>query len=369
MARDDARSLNDIRRETERARADLLKTAGELRKSVVETSQDFRERVKPASIKAEMTGYVRSRAGEMLNDAAQAASRNPLQAAVVFGSLAYPLFRITKAIPVPVWLIGAGLYLARSETVAQGTAALADKVGDASAKAMSGVKDGIDSASEQLDQARDRARSAVGSGSRQAGDLATSASASLQETSEKLTGAAADMAASTSEAASGVAERLTSLGQDAVQSARRSWDDASRAASETASSVKDQTAGTFLRAVEDNPLLVAGVGLLIGAVIAGALPRTDVEDELMRAPSRSAKRLAQSAADRGVSAASDAARDGIRRAAEQADAEGLDTEGLDEAARDLGHRVRRVAEAAVTTAFEPPEDNEQANADGGRNNG
>lgn len=369
MAQHDARSVDEIRRETEQARAALLDTAGQLRNSLVATSQDIRERIKPASIKQEVTGYVRSRAGELLNDAAEAARRNPLQAAAVFGSLAYPAARFVRAIPFPLWLVGAGLYLARSETVAQGTAAIGEKLGDAGVKAMAVAKDALGGTSEQLQQAGDQAGSIMQSASQGAGDLASSAGASLRAASDNVAGTAARISASASQAAAGAAEKLASFSQDTVRSVKSSLGEAGRAAGEAASNVKDQAASSFSRAADENPLLVAGIGLFIGGLIASALPATEIEGSLMGAASKSARRRAQSAADRGVSAVSGAAREGMRRAAQQADAEGLDAEGLSEASRDIGRRLRRVAEAAVTTAFEPPDSSEQEHADGGRDNG
>jgi hypothetical protein len=43
----------------------------------------------------------------------------------------------------------------------------------------------------------------------------------------------------------------------------------------------------------------------------------------------------------------------------QAEAEGLSPDALDRTARDVGQKLRRVAEAAVTTAFDPAQENHQ----------
>jgi hypothetical protein len=49
--------------------------------------------------------------------------------------------------------------------------------------------------------------------------------------------------------------------------------------------------------------------------------------------------------------------------------EGLTADGLGKAAQDITQRVRRVAEAAVTTAFEPSEQEHQPNAHGENDHG
>lgn len=382
MPQSDTRSLQQIKEETEQTRADLAATVAQLRSSIVETSQDFRERIKPAALKAEVKTYVRSRGEQLLDDVTDTIRKNPLQAAAVFGSIAYPLFRLARAIPIPVYMMGAGLYLAKSET---GKAAT-QKVSDAAA-------DMIDQASQRATAIRDRvsdAAAAVGntagglketivagansltSGSEQLRNAASSAGASLREASEEKKDRISQMAAAAVEKAVGLSENVAAAGQRAgdivknsateatqrAQQAAQTAQQAALSAKQAASDLSERAGRTFVETVEQNALLVAGIGLVIGGVIAGALPRTDLEDEFMGETSRSARRRAQATASRVV-------RESARRAARQAETEGLDPEGVGEAVHDAGERVRHVAEAAVTTAFEPPEQNEQS---GARNN-
>jgi hypothetical protein len=133
--------------------------------------------------------------------------------------------------------------------------------------------------------------------------------------------------------------------------------------------MKERASQTLIDTVEQNPLLIAGLGLLVGGVIASAVPRTAVEDEWIGEAIEAVKRRARSAASRSLGAVQDAANEGIRSGSKQAEAEGLDPDGIAKTVRDVGHRVRHVAEAAVTTAFEPPEENGQSDIQGARNNG
>jgi hypothetical protein len=91
------------------------------------------------------------------------------------------------------------------------------------------------------------------------------------------------------------------------------------------------------------------------------LPRTELEDELLAETRRSVKRRAQSAASQGLGAVTDAAGAAGRRAYKQAEQEGLHPDGMRQTIGDVGERVQRVAEAAVTTAFEPPDETNQSN--------
>ena len=114
--------------------------------------------------------------------------------------------------------------------------------------------------------------------------------------------------------------------------------------------------------------MVAGVGLLIGGLIASALPRSDIENGLIGGASNSVKRRAQAAASQGIDAAKDAVGDVYDKAVRQAEAEGLTPDALGKTTQDIGQRLRRVAESAVTTAFEP-QDKPQQNTNGVRDHG
>ena len=60
-------------------------------------------------------------------------------------------------------------------------------------------------------------------------------------------------------------------------------------------------------------LLVAGVGLLVGGLIASALPRSDFEDDLVGDASTAAKRRAEAAASQGFNTAKTGRRRSLRR--------------------------------------------------------
>ena len=106
----DTRSLQQIKRETEQTRAGLTDTVEQLKTSVAETASDIRHRISPEAIKAEVSDYIKSRGEQLLNDVTSAARRNPMQAVAVGASVAYPLLRLARAIPLPVLMVGAGLF-------------------------------------------------------------------------------------------------------------------------------------------------------------------------------------------------------------------------------------------------------------------
>jgi hypothetical protein len=141
----------------------------------------------------------------------------------------------------------------------------------------------------------------------------------------------------------------------AVSSASDAGLEAAKDIRDKASNYTNRAGKSALDTIQENPLLVAGVGLLIGGLIASALPKSELEEDLVGNAAAAAKRRAGEVASQGFDAAKNAAGEILENVARQAGAEGLTPDKLDETARDIGQRVRRVAESAVTTAFNPDE--------------
>jgi hypothetical protein len=396
----DTRSLQQIKRETEQTRAGLTDTVEQLRVSVADTASDIRQRISPDHIKAEVSDYIRSRGEQLMDDVTAAARRNPMQAAAIGFSLAYPLLRMARSIPMPVLMIGAGLFFAGSKTGQAASQKAMDMASDLSNEVQrraSDVRDQVGEqaaavktyASDNLDRLRDKVSSSterVSQAADQVNEAATQAGATLASSADSLKDKAASLGASAADQASEFKDRtfrtvgsaassLQDIASDATASARRVAGSAADAglnavktARDTASDLSERAGKTFLETIEQNPLVVAGVGLLVGGLIASALPRSDIEDGLIGGASNSVKKRAQAAASQGIDAAKDAAGDVYDKAVRQAEAEGLTPDALGNAAEDIGQRVRRVAESAVTTAFEP-QDTIKQNTNGVRDHG
>jgi hypothetical protein len=377
-------SLSDLKRETEKTRAGLSQTVEQLRSSVSETTSDIRQRLSPESIKAEVSGYVRSRGERLMEDVTAAARRNPMQAVAVGAGIAYPMLRLARAIPMPVLLVGAGLFFAGSKTgqstIKKASEAasdlsdevrrqghdLSDQVGAALANARDAATDAVGQAGEILSAGTDRLRaSASYAGSsltaqfqtvRDNGDSHSDSAASIVDSASAkgraLKSGVADLAGTTGERVRKIASDSNSAVQNALASTQDAAFETAKDLQNRASAASDRTRRTMLETIEQNPLLVAGVGLLVGGLIASALPRSDLEDNLVGEASEATKNRARDAASRGFDAAKSAAGEVLENVARQAGTEGLTSAGLDNATKDIGQRVRRVAEAAVTTAFE-----------------
>ncbi|HEX6103875.1 MAG TPA: DUF3618 domain-containing protein [Alphaproteobacteria bacterium] len=98
---DHDRTLNQLERQAERTRADLLDTVEELR-----------ERVSPSQVKADVKQYAKSTGQDLVSNIVEKARENPLQAAAIAAAIAYPAWHLIRTIPVPVLLLGAGAVMA-----------------------------------------------------------------------------------------------------------------------------------------------------------------------------------------------------------------------------------------------------------------
>ncbi|MDY7867085.1 hypothetical protein U0E16_33240, partial [Burkholderia pseudomallei] len=120
------------------------------------------------------------------------------------------------------------------------------------------------------------------------------------------------------------------------------------AAGDSLSRAGRQTADT----IQNNPLLVAGVGLLFGGLIASVLPKSRTEQDLFGEASDAVARKARQAAATGLESAKGVAGAMLANVEQQASAQGLTPEALAQGVQDVSRRVKRVAERAVTTAFD-----------------
>jgi hypothetical protein len=316
-----------------------------------------------------------------------------MQAVAVGASVAYPLLRLARAIPLPVLMVGAGLFFAGSKSgqsavqkasniasdlsddVLRRGHDLSDQVGASVATARDAVTDAADKAGEVISTGADRLRTSAGSAGAALNaqtdamrDSTASLADSISAKGRDLKWSVVNLADAASERVRGIASDSSATAQSALASGRDTALETARDLRDRASAASDRAGKSVFETIEQNPLLVAGVGLILGGLIASALPRSDLEDNLVGEASEAAKTKARDVAVSGFDAAKGAAGEIFENVARQAGAEGLTSDGLDSAAKDIGQRVRRVAEAAVTTAFEP-ENTSTSSAGRGENHG
>lgn len=316
-------SVGALRAEAEVTRARLTGTVEHLRTQVADTATDIKERLSPAAIKAEVKDYVRDSGNQLVHTLEQRARDNPLQAVAVGAALAYPAFQLLRAMPAPLLLVGAGLLLSKTMNnqraeISEATDTMRDRAQDAMGAASDAMDNATETARRKVGEAQDYARagvekamergtSAVSSIRDQVSDAADSARTAVGETTEKVMNQAGDLA------------------RQARTAVASTWD--------------------------QNPLLVAGAGLVVGAIIAAAFPATETEENLFGEASDAVRRKAEQLGADAAEMAGEkvaAAADSVVAAADQ---QGLSPDGLKKAGENLTEKVRAVAERGVETAL------------------
>jgi ElaB/YqjD/DUF883 family membrane-anchored ribosome-binding protein len=378
MARDDPRSLTDLQEDADRSRAELTETFAQMRSRVAGSVTDLRKRVSPDAMKADVGDYIRTRADALMDKARE----NPLQAAAIGIGVAYPLFRIVRSIPAPVLMVGTGLFLLRSssgqkfsEQVSRRLAAATDGVSDSFGATMEAaaakVHDAQDMATNTVTTTRDTIASGFASVTQQAAAVGASAE-QLKDGAANLVSSASDgvgdlgqrtvdAIAATSDAVRGGVARL----RDTASSAAQIGTDATLGLRDRAVDTSQKASAGISEVIQQNPLLVGGLGLAVGMLIASALPRSDLEKSIMGSASADLQKRANELAATEFAAVKGLASGAIADLADRAGQEGLMPADVNAAAENLGQRIRKVAESAADAAFggeheEPPTQRELA---------
>jgi|GEM_PF-2408241 len=402
----DARTLDQIRRDTERARAGLTETVGELRATVADTASDLRERYSPQAIKDDVSHYIKTRGEEIADKVSDTIRNNPVQAVAVGATLAYPLWKIVRAIPTPVLMVGAGLYLAGSKSGQQLTQrasdAAVDLAGDVERRARAFGADAVDTAEAAKEyatgavqavgeaatsRANEFRRAAISTAadlknkgeqfgrnvSAQVDDLGRTAAAAggafageVDDVAGRGAGIAGAVTDTLRDTAASVRDAAASVRDNAADAAMRLRDkvgetadsglDAAVRVRERATDLGNRAGKSFTETVSNHPLLVAGIGLVVGGLIASAIPRLRAERQAFGNAGRRMRDQAEDTMARGVETVKQKGRDVYESAVNAAEDEGLTREKMGDQVRDLGDRARKVAEAAVST-FESPSQN------------
>lgn len=361
-------SLSELERESEMTRAQLVDTVDELRSRVADTANDLRERVSPAAIKEDVKDYVRQTREHLFETIERKARENPLQAAAVAAGLAYPVLSIVRSIPAPLLLIGAGIALASRKSsgghssswqmteagrgaaarafeeararVDETTSAVQDATGVIKHKvrdATGAFQESVSAAGQKVTDTVDKMRSTIASGVDSVTATSRDTASGAVESVRRLGTAAAATVAGTGAAVSG-----------AVASSYRSSLEAGQRTAEEAALAARRAQTTIIDTMERHPLVVGGIGLAIGAVLAAALPATRAEKVVLGAAAGGLADRARELAAQGLENAKAAAEQVYRETAERVQQQGFSPEALREAAAGLGDKVKSVAEHAAS---------------------
>jgi hypothetical protein len=311
------RSVEELKRESERRRAELTATVDQLRDQISDTAEDIGRKVSPQHIKSEVSDYISHKTRNWAGALKQQAIDNPMQAVAAGTAVAVPLLRLARGFPLPLLLIGAGLALT-SKTVR-------DRATEAAAPVVEKAEGMMDDATERAQVLRSEVNERLASAQRKATGLAN-------EAQDMADGVVDDLRSQAAQATTTVRDKLGS-GMDAIK--------------DTAGAAKAAAAAAPAKArqlVGDNAAVIGGLGIAIGAIIAAALPETRTEAKAMGPASDRIKQAAGKAAQSGFQAAKDATTSAVEAAAKSvADA-------------DLGGHASRMTQNLADTLEEAADD-------------
>ena len=309
-------SLQDLRARAELSRAALAANVTELRGRVARVTS-------PENIKAEVRTYARHEREGFVDGLRKRAADNPLQAAAVAAAIAYPALSIVRAIPMPLMLIGAGLFLT-SKRGQDSSAAMQAKMTDA-------VRRGTETVTEMAEPITSRVSGTVSTLREQAASASTGVSAAASAADPAKLRAGVE----------GASARLANIAADTAHSV---------------SARASRAGGSASRFVSDNAMLVAGVGVIAGALLAASFPLSETENRVLGPGKRKVKDAARAAAAMGIDKAGAVVADTIESVTSTAAREGLDGTGLQETVGDLAEKARAVAERTVDAALGQQQD-------------
>src|SRR5260370_620933 len=161
------RSVEELRRESERSRAELAETVGLLRERISDTAEDIRKKVSPQHIKSEASDFISHKTQSWVDALKQQAMEHPMQVIAAGTAVALPVLRLARGFPLPLLMIGAGLALT-SKTVR-------DRAAEAAAPAMDKAREKMDDTAERAQSLRGDVKDAVSSARSQATGMANDA--------------------------------------------------------------------------------------------------------------------------------------------------------------------------------------------------
>lgn len=348
-------TVEELRLVSEASRQALATTVGELRDAVSHTVDEVKTRASPAYIKREIKDYVRGERESFIQTVRQKAKDNPLQTAALGAAVAIPALQLLRALPTPLLLFGAGLFL----TTKRGQAVV------------KGVREQADSALEQGMGQLSGAATAIQDNFQKQTEKASNYVAGVKDELEAKTESLADQAQATFRASLDTAKTISESAQEklGLSSTKSSAPDRLQSNSGPASDMRaTEWAGDAARRtknslgdfVQQNPLLIAGLSAVVGAVIAASLPPSGAEDRMFGSAKDHLKRKTEDLATQGLEKARELATEAASTAAAAAAREGLDAEGIRKAVRSVAGSAQKVADRGLNATFGSKDEADQS---------
>jgi hypothetical protein len=266
-----ATSSEQLEREAEQSRARLSAKLDGLRAQIT-----------PGQIVDQLTDYARETGGaELLRNLGRQVRDNPLPLTVMGAAFAWLLMGQRAVdgsgtrIGRPVENLSGRAKGLRAKFQSTGrdfigsTQGAAEGIGDAFRDHLTGVQNRTQSTAERISEAAGSAGSRVAAAGRRAQER-------LSDLTDRASSAAASAADRASSAYQRTAEYTSDMGQAAGEMGRTMTDKAASIAQSTTAASR-----SFAEFCAEQPLVIAGIGIAVGAAIGAALPGTTAKNRVM----------------------------------------------------------------------------------------
>lgn len=296
MSTSDRQSSSEVEHEAEDVRAGLANTLDQLR-----------DNLKPEHVIEEVVGNARIGAS----------------------TLADSIYAVAKEHPVPAVLIGAGIAMilgfgARSATRGQGSADF-------------GPRDRLPPPRQLREPTLfESAKSGLASMGRSVGSAVGSAKDAAADSVGATRGFVADASTQMSNRVSGLTGSATDTITHYSQTARDTMKNVTTSLPRSGRQTYSQLSGIL----EEQPLILAALGVAVGAALGAALPTTETEDQWMGSASSSVRQAAHQAAESELEELKNVASRTAENIKQSASEHGLSADNLNDLVRDVGEQTK-----------------------------
>jgi ElaB/YqjD/DUF883 family membrane-anchored ribosome-binding protein len=307
--------------------AQLEREAEQTRSQLAQTLDELRERITPGQLVDQAVDYAKDSGGGLfVRNLGRQATDNPLPVALIGAGVAWLMLsngrRSSNA---------ASINRAAETAIDRARQSMTDvsvRLGESSQQAGSQAREFGNETSERLSDwasdttgrvtdARDRFR-----------EMASSARSRAEQSAQEARSRASQVASSLSENAASTYDTAKSRAADAYETAAGRTRQAASQMSNTVSGLGQWTAGAtrdLLQFCKSQPLVLAGIGMALGAIVGALIPPTETEDQLMGETSDQLKDQAREAANDEYEKAKDVVEGGLNQAEAQFDFQTSDT--------------------------------------------
>ena len=277
--------------------AQVERDCEQARRNFAETLEELRTRATPGQLVDEAIDYVRdTRGAEFFRNLQQQVVDNPLPVTLVGAGIA--------------WLMILNARSLRRDEAETGAARVRESIGQQASDAAGAVR-----------CLGPRLAETTGSKARELSERAGSVTTSVADKVRDAAASASDAVSEAKEAAASSLDKIRERTASAYDTATGAIKRASNSSSAIGRNVIDSSQ-SVLDFCKEQPLVMGGIGLAVGAALGAAIPRSDAEDRLMGEASDEAKEAARRLGTKAAQKAKEAYGEVANAAAQQSDALG-----------------------------------------------